>query len=107
MSGKDNLVAFGIKLEVIVLKVGTTLSKELLESLFVFLIRAGLVYLVGLGLLDRVELHNLLLELSNLVCYLLGSSISSSRGLAIVADTRGGWNLRYYRVFILLSRLII
>jgi len=55
MSSKDNFVIIGIKLEVIVFKVGLALGKESLEGFLVFLIRAGLVYLVGLGLLSCVE----------------------------------------------------
>jgi hypothetical protein len=90
MSSKDNLVIFSIKLDIIVLKVYIILDKKPLEGFFISLIKAKLIYFIGLSLLDKVELYNLLLELFNLVHHLLGSNIKGSRGLAIITNTRGG-----------------
>jgi hypothetical protein len=75
ISSKDNLIIISIKLEVIVLKVGSALGKESLEGSLVSLIRAGLVYLIGLSLLSYVKEINLLLEGCNLGRYILGTII--------------------------------
>jgi hypothetical protein len=79
---KDDLVVIGVKLEEIVLKVGSVLSKELLEGFFVFLIGARLIYFVGLCLLSRVEKINLLLEGCNLGRHVLS--------IVVIITTRGG-----------------
>jgi hypothetical protein len=66
MSSKDNLIIIGIKLEVIVLKVGLVLGKESLEGSLISLIRARLIYLISLSLLSYIEEINLLLKSYNL-----------------------------------------
>ena len=71
MSSKNNLVVVGFKLEMIVFKVGTALYKESLESFLISLIGARLVYFESLGLLERIEIYNFLLELANLITYFL------------------------------------
>jgi hypothetical protein len=82
MSSKDNLVIVGIKLEVIVLKVGSALGKESLEDSLISLIRARLIYLISLSLLSHIEEINLLLESYNLGHYILDT--------IIITNTRGG-----------------
>jgi hypothetical protein len=79
MSSKDNFIIIDIKLEVMVLKVGLILGKKFLEGFFISFIEAGLVYLIGLGLLSRIEKINLLLEGCNLGRYILGIIITNTR----------------------------
>ena len=85
----------GVKLVPVVLKVSTVLGKELLEGFFISLMEAGLVYLIGLGLLGYIEKVNFLLERYNLYCRVLN--------IIIATNIRGGRSLKYYYIFILLS----
>jgi hypothetical protein len=82
----------GFKLEVIILKVGTALCKKPLEGFLVFLIGARLVYFKSLGLLEHIEMHNLLLELANLITHFLNGV---SLGLG---NLGGGRNLRHHYI---------
>ena len=100
MSSKYNLVVVSLKLEVVVLKVGTILYKEPLEGSLVSLIEAGLVYLKSLGLLEGIEIYNFLLKLANLITYFL------NRVSLRLGDLRGSRSLRRHYIFILLSWLI-
>ena len=83
----------------IVFKVNTVLGKEFLEGFLVSLIGAGLVYLIGLNLLGRIEEINFLLKLCDLYRYILG--------IIVTTNVRGGRSLRYYYIFVLLNRLTI
>jgi hypothetical protein len=78
-----------------VLKVGSALNKKSLKGSLISLIGAGLVYLIGLGLLSYIEEINLLLKGYNLSRRVLG--------IIIVTNTREGWGLRYHYVLILYS----
>lgn len=61
VSSKDDLVIISFELNFIVFKVGTALSEESLKDSLVSFVRTGLVHLVSLGLLDRIEAIDLLL----------------------------------------------
>jgi hypothetical protein len=65
-----------------VLKIGLVLGEESLEGFLISFIGAGLVYLVGLGLLSYVEEINFLLEGYNLGRRILG--------VIIITNTRRG-----------------
>ena len=93
MFSKNNLIIIGTKLLVVVLKVGPILSKESLEGSLISLIKSRLIHLISFSLLDSIKKVNLLLKLSNLAYYFLG----------IIIIIRGGWGLRYYYIFVLLS----
>jgi hypothetical protein len=97
MSSKDDLVVIGFKLEVVVLKVGSVLYKEPLEGFLVSLIGAGLVYFKSLGLLEYIEMYNLLLELANLITYFFNRV---SLGLDNLESSK---SLRYHYILILYS----
>ena len=99
MSGKDNLVVVSSELKLIVLKVSITLSKESLKRSLVSFVRAGLVYLVSLSLLNYVKTVDFLLESSDLVNELLG--VNSALGMSSVG---GGRSLRRHRILLLFSR---
>jgi hypothetical protein len=75
-----------------VLKVSIILYEKSLEGFLVSFIGAGLVYLESLGLLERIEMYNLLLELANLIIYFLDRV---SLGLG---NLGGGRSLRYYYI---------
>jgi hypothetical protein len=79
MSSKNNLVIISVKLEVIILEVGIVLCKKPLEGSLISLIGARLIYLESLGLLEYIEMYNLLLELANLITYFL-NRVSLSLG---------------------------
>ena len=83
----------------VVFEVSIVLGEEFLEGFFVSLIGAGLIYLVGLGVLGCMEEVNFLLKCYNLCRYILGIVVTTNVG--------GSRSLRYYRVFILLSQLTI
>jgi len=81
----------------VVFKVSTVLDKEPLEGFLVSLIKAGLVYLKSLSLLERIEIYNFLLELANLFIYFF-NRVSFNLG-----NLKGSKNLRHYYILILYS----
>jgi len=80
------------------LKVGTVLCKKPLEGSLISLIEAGLIYLKSLSLLEYIEMHNLLLELANLIIHFL-NRVSLSLG-----NLGGSRSLGHYYILILHSR---
>lgn len=97
---EDNLVVVGLKLEGIMLKVGSALGEKSLEGPLVSFIGAGLIHLIGLGLLGNIKAINFLLEESNLVGKFLGAKAG------VVANVGGGGSLRCHCILILRSRYI-
>jgi hypothetical protein len=79
VSSKDNFVVIGVKLEVIVLKVGLVLGEESLKGFFLSFIGAGLIYLVGSSLLGYIKEIDFLLESCDLDYHILDVIIANAR----------------------------